>query len=55
MIAQVIPPQSLLQELVDGPLVANRVVRPADDDLVYGLCCVGDGGRIFDNVSEHTS
>ncbi|MGY1898312.1 hypothetical protein [Nocardia gipuzkoensis] len=48
MIAPVIPPQSRLQELVHGPLVTNRVVRPADDDLVYGLCCVGDGGRILD-------
>lgn len=45
------PPQSLLQELVHGPLVTNRVVRPADDDLVYGLCSVGDGGRILDKIT----
>jgi hypothetical protein len=51
VIAPVIPPQSPLQELVHGPLVTNRVVRPADDDLVYGLCCVGDGGRILDKIT----
>lgn len=51
MIAPVIPPQSPLQELVHGPLVTNRVVRPADDDLVYGLCSVGDGGRILDKIT----
>ncbi|MFF0532789.1 hypothetical protein ACFYT3_31000 [Nocardia amikacinitolerans] len=50
MIAPVIPPQSSLQELVHGPLVTNRLVRPADDDLAYGICSVGDGGRILDKV-----
>ncbi|MGK8489645.1 hypothetical protein [Nocardia asiatica] len=51
MIAPVIPPQSPLQELVHGPLVTNRVVRTADDDLVCGLCSVGDGGRILDKIT----
>jgi hypothetical protein len=51
MIAPVIPPQSPLQELVHGPLVTNRAVRPADGDLVYGLCSVGDGGRILDKIT----
>ncbi len=32
MIAPVISPQSPLQELVPGPVVTNRVVRPAADD-----------------------
>jgi hypothetical protein len=41
VIAPVIPPQSPLQELVYGPLVTNRAVRPADDALAYGLCSVG--------------
>jgi hypothetical protein len=41
VIAPVIPPQPPLQELVHVPAVTNRVVRPADDDLVYGLCSVG--------------
>ncbi|MBF6260012.1 hypothetical protein IU468_27450 [Nocardia farcinica] len=50
MIAPVIPPQSSLQELVHGPLVTNRLVRPADDDLAYGICSVGDGGRILDKI-----
>ncbi|MGQ4619565.1 hypothetical protein [Nocardia sp. R7R-8] len=51
MIAPVIPPQSPLQELVHGPLVTIRVVRPADDDLAYGICSVGDGGRILDKMT----
>ncbi|WP_159930105.1 MULTISPECIES: hypothetical protein [Nocardia] len=51
MIAPVIPPQSPLQELVHGPLVTNRVVRTADDDLAYGICSVGDGGRILDKIT----
>ncbi|MEU1549427.1 hypothetical protein [Nocardia sp. NPDC005745] len=51
MIAPVIPPQSPLQELVYRPLVTNRVVRPAADDLVYGLCCVGDGDGILDKIT----
>jgi hypothetical protein len=51
VIAPVIPPQSPLQELVHGPLVTNRVVRPADGAVVYGLCCVGDGGRILDKFT----
>ncbi|MGY1981880.1 hypothetical protein [Nocardia gipuzkoensis] len=51
MIAPVIPPQSPLQELVHGPLVTNRAVRPADDDLAYGLCPVGDGGQILDKIT----
>ncbi|WP_051174955.1 hypothetical protein [Nocardia exalbida] len=51
MIAPVIPPQSSLQELIYGPQVTNRAVRPADDDLVYGLCSVGDGGRILDKIT----
>ncbi|MEU1997483.1 hypothetical protein ABZ511_23790 [Nocardia gamkensis] len=27
------------------------MVRPADGDVVYGLCTVGDGGRVLD---KHT-
>jgi hypothetical protein len=51
VIAPVIPPQSPLQELIYGPHVTNRMVRTADGDLVYGLCTVGDGGRVLD---KHT-
>ncbi|MFF7942874.1 hypothetical protein ACFZC5_24420 [Nocardia gamkensis] len=51
MIAPVIPPQSPLQELIYGPQVTNRVVRTPDGDVVYGLCTVGDGGRVLD---KHT-
>jgi hypothetical protein len=51
VIAPVIPPQSPLQELIYGPQVTNRVVRTPDGDVVYGLCTVGDGGRVLD---KHT-
>ncbi|MFE9324326.1 hypothetical protein ACIHDR_10850 [Nocardia sp. NPDC052278] len=48
MIAPVIPPQSPLQELIHGPLATVQAVRPADGDVVYGICTVGDGGRVLD-------
>ncbi|WP_174189027.1 hypothetical protein [Nocardia barduliensis] len=42
----VIPSQSPLQERVHRPLVTNRVVRSADEDLAFGIRSIGDGGRI---------
>ncbi|MBF6224241.1 hypothetical protein IU470_03790 [Nocardia abscessus] len=45
------PAQFPLQELIHGPQVTNRVVRPADGDVVYGLCTVGDGGRVLDKIT----
>ncbi|WP_109526753.1 MULTISPECIES: hypothetical protein [Nocardia] len=48
MIAPVIPPRSPLQELVSGPQVTNRSVRPRNVHVQYGLCTVGAGGRIVD-------
>ncbi|WP_329408245.1 hypothetical protein OG563_38590 [Nocardia vinacea] len=50
MIAPVIPPQSSLQELIHGPLPESPMVRPADGDVVYGICTVGDGGRVLDKL-----
>ncbi|MEV4233574.1 hypothetical protein AB0J47_00140 [Nocardia sp. NPDC049737] len=50
MIAPVIPPQSPLQELIHGPLPTTPTVRPADGDVVYGICTVGDGGRVLDKL-----
>lgn len=50
MIAPVIPPQAPLQELIHGPLPESRTVRPADGDAVYGICTVGDGGRVLDKL-----
>ncbi|MEV2221759.1 hypothetical protein AB0E01_18020 [Nocardia vinacea] len=50
MIAPVIPPQSPLQELIHGALPTTPTVRPADGDVVYGICTVGDGGRILDKL-----
>ncbi|WP_054812919.1 hypothetical protein [Nocardia arizonensis] len=50
MIAPVIPPQSGLQERVSGPQVTNRVVRPRNGHIQYGLCTVGSGGRIVDRT-----
>lgn len=51
MIAPVIPPQSTLQDLVHGPLAATRLSGPADDNLVIGVCTVGDSGRILDKIT----
>ncbi|MEV6336573.1 hypothetical protein AB0M12_17860 [Nocardia vinacea] len=50
MIAPVIPPQAPLQELIHGPLPESRTVRPADGDVVYGICTLGDGGRVLDKL-----
>ncbi|WP_433621040.1 hypothetical protein [Nocardia sp. CA-120079] len=50
MIAPVIPPQSPLQELIHGPLPERQTVRPADGDVVYGICTLGDGGRVLDKL-----
>ncbi|MFR9774018.1 hypothetical protein [Nocardia sp. SC052] len=48
MIAPVVPPQSPLQELIHGPLSATPVVRTADRNIVYGMCTVGEAGRVLD-------
>ncbi|MGN2639056.1 hypothetical protein ACTD5D_23410 [Nocardia takedensis] len=50
MIAPIIPPQPGLQERVSGPQVTNRVVRPRNGHIQYGLCTVGSGGRIVDRT-----
>ncbi|MEV4241263.1 MULTISPECIES: hypothetical protein [unclassified Nocardia] len=50
MIAAVIPPHSPLQELIHGHLPTSRTVRPADGDVVYGICTLGDGGRVLDKL-----
>ncbi|WP_148311102.1 hypothetical protein [Nocardia brasiliensis] len=43
-----VPPQGQLQELINGPVPTDRIVRVADGDLVVGVSSVGDGGRIAD-------
>jgi N-acetyltransferase len=48
MIPQLAFPQAPLGELIHGPASADRIVRVADSDLVYGVSAVGDGGRIAD-------
>ena len=51
MIAPVIPPQSTLQGLIHGPLASTRAIGPVDDNLVIGVCTVGDGGRVLDKIA----
>lgn len=51
MIAPVVPPLSPLQELIHGPLITERPVRPADGEVVYGICTIGDGGRVLDKIT----
>ncbi|WP_327096018.1 hypothetical protein OIE68_39700 [Nocardia vinacea] len=54
MISPVTPPQSPLQELIHGPLPTARTVRPANGDVVYGICSLGDGGRVLDKFGFAT-
>ncbi|WP_406274572.1 hypothetical protein OH799_01435 [Nocardia sp. NBC_00881] len=51
MIAPVVPPLSPLQELIHGPQATTHAVRTADGDVVYGMCMVGESGRILDKTS----
>ncbi|WP_157128740.1 hypothetical protein [Nocardia amamiensis] len=44
MIAPVVPPQSRLQ----AQLSATPVVRTADQSIIYGMCTVGETGRVVD-------
>ncbi|WP_153414838.1 AbrB/MazE/SpoVT family DNA-binding domain-containing protein [Nocardia macrotermitis] len=48
MITPIVPPQAPLQELLHGPIAYPVPVRRAQDDLVYGMSTVGEGGRILD-------
>ncbi|MEV0760431.1 hypothetical protein [Nocardia sp. NPDC050435] len=51
MIEPLIPPQAPWQELLQhGPTSTPRITRHADPDIVYGMCTVGDGGRILARV-----
>ncbi|MGY4101231.1 hypothetical protein ACW2Q0_16980 [Nocardia sp. R16R-3T] len=47
MITPVIPPQSPLQELIHGP-VSTTSTRVANSEVVYGVCTVGEAGRVID-------
>ncbi|MBF6519267.1 hypothetical protein [Nocardia farcinica] len=48
MIVPVIPPQSPFQELIHGPAAAPPLVRTANPEIVYGLCTLGESGRVLD-------
>ncbi|MGV9678842.1 hypothetical protein ACWDSJ_26465 [Nocardia sp. NPDC003482] len=48
MIAPVVPPQAPLQQLIHGTMPTPAVVATRDDDVVYGLSTVGQGGRVVD-------
>lgn len=48
MIVPVIPPQSSLQELIHGPAAAPPLVRTANPEIVYGICTLGESGRVLD-------
>ncbi|WP_280457972.1 hypothetical protein [Nocardia carnea] len=48
MIPALIPPQAPLDQLVHGSAPVAPVHRVADGDVVYGVCTVGEAGRILD-------
>ncbi|WP_083864698.1 hypothetical protein [Nocardia brevicatena] len=48
MIPALIPPQAPLDQLVHGPAPIPPAHHVADGDVVYGVCTVGEAGRILD-------
>ena len=49
MIPALIPPQAPLDQLVHGSAPVAPAHRVADGDVVYGICTVGEAGRILDH------
>lgn len=54
MIPALIPPQAPLDQLVHGSAPAAPAHRVADGDVVYGVCTVGEAGRILDRHSPQS-